>query len=147
MLHRRWIVPLTLAAAVGGVAALVEACGSSASCAPGTLLLHIALLDQAPLADTITVSGDDPNSAVMNTFAHTPDPAGAAVSVEHFDVVVRWPSYYPAGNSVNLTVRALANGAQLGINTTTIHLEPGCTESSILVSNRGEIPDGFEPSD
>jgi hypothetical protein len=134
------MVPLALLAAVAGGVVAVQAC-SSPSCQAGTLLLHIALLDQSPLADTIIVSGDDPNAAVMNTFAHTPDPVGAAASIEHFDVVVRWPSYYPAGNSVNLTVRALANGTQLGINTATIDLAPGCTESSILVSNRGELPD------
>lgn len=144
MVRRGWQAALALLAAVAAVAVAVDACSSS--CQPGTLLLHIALLDESPLADTITVSGDDPNAMVGNTFSHTPDPVGAAASIEHFDVVVRWPSYYPAGNTVNLTIRALAGGKQLGINTASIHLSSGCTETSVLVSNRGVPPD-FGESD
>ena len=144
MLRRGSVAALALLAAVGAVAVAVEACSSG--CQPGTMLLHIALLDESPLADTITVSGDDPNAMVSNTFAHTPNPVAAAASIEHFDVVVRWPSYYPAGNTVNLTIRALAGGKQLGINTASIHLYSGCTETSVLVSNRGVPPD-FGESD
>lgn len=144
MPYRRFFVAGGLAAAAlaGAVAVAVLPTACSASCKPGTLLLHIALLDDSPLADTITVDGDDPNASVSNTFAHTPNSVGAAAGIEHFDVVVRWPSFYPAGNTVNLTVRALAAGAQLGINTASIHLDNGCTETSVLVSNRGVPPDG-----
>lgn len=144
MLRRGWVAALALLGAVGAVAVAVEACSSS--CQPGTMLLHIALLDDSPLADTITVTGDDPNAAVSNTFSHTPNPVAAAASIEHFDVVVRWPSFYPAGNTVNLTIRALAGNVQLGINTASIHLDNGCTETSVLVSNRGVPPD-FGESD
>ena len=148
MPYRRFVVAAACAAAaIAGVAAIaVVPAACSASCQPGTMLLHIALLDDSPLADTIIVSGDDPNAAVMNTFAHTPDAVGAAASIEHFDVVVRWPTYYPAGSTVNLTIRALAGDVQLGINTASIHLDSGCTETSVLVSNRGVPPD-FGDSD
>lgn len=142
MLHRRFLVAGALLVASLAAAVTVGTAACSAACQPGTLLLHIALLDDSPLADTIIVSGDDPNAAVTNTFPHTPDAVGAAASIEHFDVVVRWPSYYPTGNTVNLTVRALAGGVQLGINTASIHLYNGCTETSVLVSNRGVPPDG-----
>lgn len=149
MPYRRFVVAAAgAAAAIAGVAAIavVPAACSGTSCKAGTMLLHIALLDDSPLADTITVHGDDPNAAIDESFPHTPNPSGAAVSVEHFDVVVRWPSYYPAGNTVNLTIRALAGDVQLGINTASIHLDSGCTETSVLVSNRGVPPD-FGDSD
>jgi len=144
MPYRRFFVAGGLAAAAlaGAVAVAVLPTACSASCKPGTLLLHIALLDDSPLADTITVDGDDPNAAVSDRFPHTPNAVNAAAGIEHFDVVVRWPSFYPAGNTVNLTVRALAGGAQLGINTASIHLDNGCTETGVLVSNRGVPPDG-----
>jgi len=144
MPYRRFFVAGALAAAaIAGAAAvaLVPAACSGSSCKPGTMLLHIALLDDSPLADTITVQGDDPNAAVDESFPHSPNPSGAAIRIEHFDVVVTWPSYYPAGNTVNLTIRALAGDVQVGINTASIHLDNGCTETSVLVSNRGVPPD------
>ena len=112
---------------------------SGPSCQKGTLLLHIALLDQAPLADTIVVSGADPGAAVTDTFAHTPHPDLALAGIEHFDVVVTWPQGYPTYAAVNLTVRALAGGARLGIYTVNVRLVPGCTTDSVLVSNRGDL--------
>ncbi|HEX9101054.1 MAG TPA: hypothetical protein VF997_02565 [Polyangia bacterium] len=121
-------------------AAVVVACSGS-NCAPGTLLLHLALLDDGPLADTITVSGDDPGAAVSNSFPHAPNPSAAAIGVEHVDAVVTWPQGYPAHAAVNLTIRALAGGAQLGVGAATVRLDPSCSETSLLVSNRGVPPD------
>ena len=130
-MSRRIAAALVVAALAG-----LPAC-SGPTCKPGTLLLHLALLDDAPLADTIVVSGNDPGAAVSDTFPHTPNPSGAMVQVEHFDVSVTWPQGYPTHAAVNLTVRALAGTTLLGINTTTVRLASGCTTSSVLVSNRG----------
>jgi hypothetical protein len=136
-------VAVAVAVAVAG--ALASAGCSGPSCKPGTLLLHVALLDDAPLADHIVVSGDDPGAAVSQSFPHTPDPDAAALQIQHVAVTVTWPGSYPAHAKVNLVVRAFAGATVLGTNGTTINLLPGCTESSVLVSNRlGVDPDGGE---
>ena len=136
MSRRNVAVAIALVAVAAAGVVGVQAC-SGPECKPGTLLLHLALLDDAPLADTIVVSGNDPGAALSDTFPHAPNPSGAAVQVEHFDVAVTWPQGYPTHAAVNLTVRALAGGALVGINTTTVRLAPGCTTGSVLVSNRG----------
>ncbi len=143
MPSRRIVAAAALvAAALAGAVTIVAGACSGPACKPGTLLLHVALLDDAPLADTIVVSGDDPNASVSESFPHTPNPNAVIVGIDRLVVTVTWPTGYPTGNTVNLTVRALAGGAQVGINTASIHLDDGCTETSVLVSNRGVPPDG-----
>ncbi len=115
------------------VAAFMVACSDSPSCKPGTLLLQVALLDTAPLADTITVVDNDPGAVVTQTFPHTPNQAGAAVGVEHITVEVSWPGGYPADKLVHLLVKATGGVTVLGANTATIHLDPSCTVGSVAV--------------
>lgn len=143
MPRRRTAVAVVLFAAslAGAAAVAVVPAACSPSCKAGTLLLHVALLDDAPLADRIVVSGDDPNAAVSESFPHTPNPDAVTIGVDRQVLTITWPTGYPAGNTVNLTIRALAGDVQLGINTASIHLDSGCSETSVLVSNRGVPPD------
>jgi hypothetical protein len=132
--------------AFGGLTALlmcvvIVACSGS-SCKQGTLLLHVALLDDSPLADHITVVGNDPGAAIAQTIAHVPNQAAADQRVEHVALEVVWPGGYPVYAEVHLTVSAFSGDTLLGNNTVTVRLEPGCSETSTLVSARGFIPDG-----
>jgi hypothetical protein len=115
------------------VAALVSGCSDS-NCKPGTLLLHLALLNDAPLADTITVHGDDPGAAVDVSFPHTPNQDGVTVGIERIVETIVWPGGYVKGALVHLHVRALAGGNLVGVDEVDIRLDPGCSETYQLVS-------------
>ena len=114
---------------------VVAGCSNS-SCKTGTLLLHLALLDDAPLADTITVVGNDPGAAVSQSFPHTPNPDAAALRIERTAVVVTWPGGYPVHAIVGLTVTALSGATVVGSDISSVRLDDKCTETSVLVSNR-----------
>ena len=113
--------------------AFVGGC-SSTNCKAGTLLLHLALLDQSPLADTITVHGDDPGATVDNTFAHTPNADAVTVGVERIVETVTWAGGYPKNALVHLHVTALAGGSVVGVDEVDIRLDPSCSETYQLVS-------------
>ena len=126
-----------MAAAVSIGAVVFVAC-SGPSCKPGTLAMTLALVDGAQLADTFTVTGDDPGAVVAETFPHAPNLTSPA---ENFDVTVTWPGGYPAHAAVHLTVRAFASGAMIGSNTATVVLDATCTSSEMLIG-AGETDDG-----
>ncbi len=138
----RWKMVAAAGVLVLSLAGVLGVACSGSSCRPGTLLLHIALLDDSPLADTITVVGDDPGAAVSQSFPHTPNPAAAAIGVEHITVEVTWPSGYPSFAVVNLVVSALQGSTVLGVDTATVRLGDKCGESDLLLSNRGAVADG-----
>jgi len=114
------------------VAVLVAGCSDS-NCKPGTLLLHLALLDDAPLADTITVHADDPGAAVDVSFPHTPNQDAVSVGVERITETITWPAGYPKNALVHLHVRALAAGTLVGEIEVDIRLDPTCSETYQLV--------------
>jgi hypothetical protein len=115
---------------------------SSTNCKVGTLLLHLALLDQSPLADSITVHGDDPGAAVDAGFPHTPNADAVNVGVERIVETVTWPGGYPASTLVHLHVRALAAGTVVGVDEVDIRLDASCSETYQLVSAPAPPLDG-----
>ncbi len=120
------------------VATLVVACSDKPSCNPNTLLLQIALVQTAPLADTITVTETDPNTTVMQTFPHTPNPDNAGI--EHIVVEVAFPNGYPADKVVHFLVRAISASTVLGANTVTVHTDPTCTVAGVAVTGGSTGP-------
>jgi len=133
----RWkiLVAAGLTAASLVTAAIVVACSSGPSCKPGTLLLNVALLDTSPLADTITVTANDPKVMLSESFPHTPNASNPGV--EHTNVVVTFPDGYPKDMVVHLLVRALGGTTLLGANTATIHLDETCTVGDVAVRGGG----------
>src|SRR2546423_4525208 len=135
--------------AVGLIAAsvlafAVVACSSSATCRPGTLSLDVALVATAPLADTLTVTINDPAAMVMQSFPHTPNPT--APGIAHTTVVVDFPGGYPANSVIHVIVRALGGVTILGAGTATLHLDQSCTSGSGLVSGASQ-PLDMSPTD
>lgn len=141
MSRRKIVVGFGALAAVVSIGAVVfVACsGGSSSCKPGALDLQLGLVDGAQLADTLTVSGDDPGAVVSESFPHTPNQTSPA---ENFDIAVTWANGYPAYAAVHLTVRAFAAGLLIGSNTETVVLNPSCTSSDLLIGAGVELDDG-----
>ncbi len=126
------------------VATVVVACSNSQSCKPSTMLLEIALLQTAPLADTIIVTETDPNTSVMQTFAHTPNAANPGV--EHITEEIDFPNGYPADKVVHFIVKAVGGTTVLGANSVTVHTDPTCTVADVAVTGGSTGPmDGGTP--
>jgi hypothetical protein len=114
------------------VATLVVACSDSTSCKPNTILVQIALLQTAPLADTIIITETDPNTSVTQTFAHTPNASNPGV--EHITEEIDFPNGYPADKVVHFLVKAVGGTTVLGANTFTVHTDPSCTVAGVAVA-------------
>jgi hypothetical protein len=134
-----WRIAVAVAIIAASLASVLVVACSGPTCKAGTLSLDVALLDTAPLADTVTVSITDPGAEVMQSFPHTPDPT--APGVEHTNVVVTFPGGYPANMLVHLLVRATGGVTVLGAGTATIHLDQTCTEGAIAVRGGGTPAD------
>ena len=141
----RWRIPVAVAFVVASLAAVVVAACSGSDCTKGTLHLDIALAATAPLADTITVSGNDPGAMINETFPHTPNPM--APGIEHISVTVTFPDGYPADAVIHLLVKATGGVTLLGANTLTIHLDPTCSVGDVLVSGGGVPTDDMGTTD
>ena len=133
----RWTILVAVALIVASLGAVIVAACSGPTCKPGQLVLDVELLQTAPLADTITVSGSDSGAEVMQSFPHTP--TNAPAGVEHTTVILTFPGGYPADKVVHLVIKALGGVTLLGANTATIHLDASCTSGSVLVFG-GPIP-------
>lgn len=120
------------------VATVIVACSNSPGCKPNTLLLQVALLQTAPLAETITVTETDPNTSVMQTFPHEPNAMNPGV--EHISVEVDFPNGYPADKLVHFLVRAISGATVLGANTVTVHTDPTCTVANVAVTGGSTGP-------
>ncbi len=114
------------------VATIVVACSSPADCKPNTFLLQIALLQTAPLADTITVTETDPNTNVMQSFPHVPNAMNPGV--EHIVLELDFPNGYPADKVVHFLVKAIGGTTVLGANSFTVHTDPTCTVADVAVT-------------
>jgi hypothetical protein len=141
----RWRILVAIALVVASLGAVVVAACSGPTCKAGTLQLDIALASTAPLADSITVVGNDPGAAVDETFPHTPNPM--APGIEHTTVTVTFPCGYPADSVLHLVVRAIGGVTVLGVNTVTIHLDEGCSSAGVLVSGGGVAPNDLGTTD
>lgn len=128
----RWRILVAVAFIAASLAAVVVAACSGPDCKAGTLQLDIALSATAPLADTITVIGQDANAMINETFPHTPN--NMAPGIEHTTVTVTFPNGYPADAVIHLLVKATGGVTLLGANTLTIHLDPTCSVGDILIS-------------
>ena len=120
------------------VATVLVACSDSPGCKPNTMLLQVALLQTAPLAETITVTETDPNTSVMQTFPHEPNSMNPGV--EHISVEIDFPNGYPADKLVHFLVRAISGGTILGANTVTVHTDPTCTIANVAVTGGSAGP-------
>jgi len=132
-----WRILVAIALIVASLGAVVVAACSGPTCKPGTLQIDLALISTSALADTITITGNDPGAAVMASFPHTPNPT--APGVEHTSVTVTFPGGYPANAVIHLLVRAIGGTTLLGANSLTIHLDPSCSVADVLVSG-GLLP-------
>ena len=122
------------------VATVIVACSSSPSCKPGTINLTVTLLDTAPLADTITVTGTDAYSMISESFPHTP--SAINTGFERTTIEVTFPDGYPADKVVHLVVRAMGGTTLLGAAGATIHTDPSCSVGSVNVSGGAAPMDG-----
>ena len=120
------------------VATLIVACSDSASCKPNTILLQVALLQTAPLADTITVTETDPNSTVMQTYPHAPNSMNPGV--EHITLQIDFPNGYPADKLVHFLVKATSGVTVLGANSLTVHTDQTCTVADVAVTGGSTGP-------
>jgi hypothetical protein len=132
----RWkiLVAAGVLAASLVTAVAVVAC-SGPSCKTGTLLLDVALLDTSPLADTITVTANDPMAMINQSFPHVPNSSNPGI--EHTSVEVTFPNGYPKDTVVHLIVRAIGGTTILGANTATIRLDETCTVGDVAVRGGG----------
>jgi hypothetical protein len=131
----RWRILVAIALVVASLGVVVVAACSGPTCKPGQLVLDVALASTAPLADSITVVGNDPGATVNETFPHTPNPM--APGIEHTTITITFPGGYPANAVVHLVVRAIGGVTVLGVNTVTIHLDESCSVGGVLVSGGG----------
>ncbi|HEX6837875.1 MAG TPA: hypothetical protein VF334_14955 [Polyangia bacterium] len=120
------------------LATVIVACSSAPSCHPNTLLLQIALVQTAPLADTITVTETDPNTSVMQSFPHPPNSMNPGI--EHTVVEISFPNGYPADKLVHFLVRAISGATVLGANSVTVHTDPTCTVADVAVTGGSTGP-------
>ena len=135
----RWNLLVAVAVvALSLVATVIVACSDSPACKPNTLLLQVALLQTAPLAETITVTETDPNTNLMQTFPHAPNANNPGV--EHISVEIAFPDGYPADKLVHFVVRAISGGTVLGANSVTVHTDPTCTVASVAVTGGSTGP-------
>jgi hypothetical protein len=131
----RWRILVAIALVVASLGAVVVAACSGPTCKPGQLVLDVALISTSALADTITVTANDPGASVMASFPHTPNPM--APGIEHTSVIVTFPGGYPANAVVHLVVKALGGVTLLGANTATIHMDESCTSGGVAVFGGG----------
>jgi hypothetical protein len=141
----RWRILVATALVVASLGAVVVAACSGPTCKPGQLILDIALSSTAPLADTITVVGNDPGAVVDESFPHTPNPM--APGIEHTTVTITFPGGYPANEVVHLVVRALGGVTRLGLNSVTIHLDPTCSNGGVLLMGGAVNPSDLGMTD
>ena len=135
----RWNLLVALAVvALSLVATVIVACSNSPGCKPNTLLLQVALLQTAPLAETITVTETDANTNLMQSFPHAPNSSNPGV--EHISVEIDFPNGYPADKLVHFLVRAISGGTVLGANSVTVHTDPTCTVADVAVSGGSTGP-------
>lgn len=135
----RWNLLVAISVvALSLVATVIVACSDSPGCKPNTLLLQVALLQTAPLAETITVTETDPNTSLMQSFPHEPNSMNPGV--EHISVEVDFPNGYPADKLVHFLVRAISGGTVLGANTVTVHTDATCTVAGVAVTGGSTGP-------
>ena len=92
----------------------------------------MTLLDTAPLADSIVVTGTDSYDMIMESFPHTP--SALNTGFERTTVEVTFPNGYPSDKVVHFVVRAMGGTTLLGAGGATIHTDPTCSIGAVSIS-------------
>jgi hypothetical protein len=100
-------------------------------CQSGTLLVSVTLAGSAAGADQLVVDiALDGGAAHESTLAHTPGVAAG-------NVVVQFPSGYPRGHHVDVTVTASSGGVVLGSADAIATLADACAVAPLTVADNG----------
>jgi hypothetical protein len=116
----------------------VTGCDDHTGCQPNTLLVDVQLAGDAVGADTLLVDVSIGNAAPVRTrLAHAAGAANGRVEVE-------FPSGYPVGQSVTVTLTAQTSGRVVGQSLAIALLGPTCDSTSIsigeVLSDDGGMP-------
>jgi Right handed beta helix region len=128
---------LALSLALGLAAA---GCGGTRTCKENTLLLRLTFAGSAANADMLQLSAIVGTSTLSATAPHT---AGSTSGT----LEVTFSGTYPAGQSLQLTVTALAGGSIVGRGTATRTLDVVCSAIDVNVAVTGPGMDFAVPDD
>jgi hypothetical protein len=96
-------------------------------CKQGTLLVDVELNGDAAMADTLVVDVSTNNGAQARTqLDHMPGVATGRIEVD-------FPSGYPSGATVTVTLTAMMQGFTIGKSLSVVILKPGCDVTAIAV--------------
>jgi hypothetical protein len=131
-MRSRSIVAVVGLAVATALPIVIVACSSmpAQNCKPNTLRLNVQLNLTASLADTITVQ-----SYTAPVFTQSFPRLADGVYGEIAQVDITFPGGYPADKLVTLVLRASAKGQTIGEDVEQIHLLPGCTEGSAVITS------------
>jgi hypothetical protein len=102
-------------------------------CARGTVFVAVTLEGATQAADTLTIDVTvDSSPPVRTTLTHRP---GAAVG----GVQIEFPSGYPKGSSVTVSVTASAQGSALGESRVTLALDGACARALLSIAAAGSL--------
>lgn len=118
---------LALALALAG-------CPSVSRCRDATLLLTVSFDAAAAAADTLQLDIAVDGNTRRTALSHARGSSGGTIEV-------RFPSGYPAGKSVMITVTALQGGSPLGAGTTTVVPPAGCATAALAVAGGATVAD------
>ncbi len=99
-------------------------------CRPGTLLVTLTLAGATASADALVVDVTLDGVPHESTLAHAPGQAAG-------NVVVQFPSGYPRGHRVDVTVTASSGGGVLGSASATATLADACAVTTLTVDDNG----------
>lgn len=106
---------------------LLCACETTRPCRTLTLLVTVALDEVSVQADRVDVDVTiDGTPSKANNFTHTPGDAQGTIEID-------FPSGYPAGHTIDLTVRADAAGTTIGNGSGELVLGDDCSTITIPV--------------
>lgn len=108
-------------------ASTLLACGGTRPCKDQTVFVNITLQGAAASADTLDVSVSVNGMTLNASGAHTP-------GVSQGTIELQFPSGYPAGQSITVTVNASASGQPIGTGSIgPVPLNSGCTTLAVTI--------------
>jgi hypothetical protein len=113
-------------AALLALALAAAGCGGTNNCRSKTVLLAISLDAAAAQADALDIDVTIDGNTNTSHLTHAAGSTGGTVEV-------RFPSGYPAGKSVAISVTALAGGSPVGSGTASFVAASGCDSRSVTV--------------
>ncbi|MCU1277148.1 MAG: hypothetical protein JWM53_694, partial [bacterium] len=116
----RRLALLALAVAAAG-------CSNVNRCRSQTILVSIALDATAAQSDTLAVDVAVDGSSNRTLVTHAPGSGAGTIEV-------RFPSGYPTGKTVAITIVALQGGNSIGTGTTTVVPPSGCATAALAIA-------------